>query len=96
MHIINHPLLLLPLRQVYVLGDLLGGDDDQDSGQGLHPEQVHIPTQPVELAGLRGDCVRLRHHRHRAGRYGRPAGESRGTSDLPCPEGAQDGVYHAW
>lgn len=74
--------------QVHLPGDLHGGDDHQVGGEGFHLEQVHVPAQPVELVGLCGDHVRLRHHRH-----GR--GQSGGTAHFPRAPSPQDCLYHA-
>ncbi|XP_042233156.1 uncharacterized protein LOC121873582 [Homarus americanus] len=94
----NHPpQLCLPRHdrnrtrgRVYVLSHLLGGDDDQDGSQRVYPQQVHLPKEPLELAGLRGHRFRLRHPRHRTGRWMYSWG-TWGSEDVSCVEGAEDG-----
>lgn len=74
--------------QVHFPGDLHGGDDNQVHSERVYTEQVHIPTEPLELAGLRGDHLRLRHHRH----GGRQPGW---FEDLQGAEGVEDCFYYA-
>ena len=40
-------------------GHLLGGNGDQSHRQGVHLEQLHLPSKPLELAGFY--CHTLRH-----------------------------------
>lgn len=79
---------LYNLFQIHFPGHLHGRDDHQVDCQGVHPQQVHLPAEPLELAGLRGHHLGLRHHRH-----GR--GQPRGSPHLPRPPGAQDRLHHA-
>lgn len=74
--------------QVHVPRDLHSGDDNQVGCQGLHPQQVHVPAEPLELARLRRHHVRLRHHRHGGWQLG-------GAADLPRAAGPQDCLHHA-
>ena len=75
-------------RQVDLSGHLLAGGAHQVDRQGLHPEQVHVPAQSVELARLHRGRPRLRHALRQPGQLGRPA-------DVPRAEGAQDRLHYA-
>lgn len=74
--------------QIHILGHLHGGDGHQDHIQGIHTEQVHVPAEPMELAGLHRHHFRLRDHRH----GGRQSG---GVAHVPRPPGPEDRVHHA-
>ena len=75
-------------NQVRLSGDLLGRDGDQVGGAGIHPQQLQLPQESVELAGLHRDRLRLPHLFHRDGQSRRP-------EDVPGPPGPQDGLHHA-
>lgn len=84
-HIKLSPLCL----QVLLLGGVHAGDGDQVGGQGLHSAEIHVPSQPVELARFRGHHLGLRHHGHGGGQPG-------WLENLPSPAGPQDRLHHAW
>ncbi len=69
-------------------GHLLGRDGDQERGSRLHPQQLQLPQEPLELARLHRHPLRLPHLLHRDGKPGR-------TEDVQGAQGAQDSVNHA-
>lgn len=56
--------------QIHISGDLHGGDDHQKYSKGLHPQQIHLPAEPLELARFRCDHEWLRHDWHGGGEFG--------------------------
>lgn len=81
--------------QVYVFGHLHDRDGDKNRGQRIHLEQIHVPSKPLELAGLRGDCVGLCHPYHRAGQVQRGIGQPGWPSDVQGVASAENGVHYA-
>ena len=76
------------LHQVDLPRHLLARGAHQVDRQGLHPQQVHVPAESVELARLHRGRPRLRHALRQPGQPGRPA-------DVPGAQGAQDRLHHA-
>jgi len=57
--------------QVHLPSHIHGGNGDKINSEGIYTEQVHLPAESLELAGLRGDYQRIRHHRHGSRQSGR-------------------------
>lgn len=76
------------LFQVYIFGDLHSGNDNQKHSKGLHPQQVYVSAESMELAGFRGHHQRLRHNWDGSGQSG-------GFADVSGVKGAKNCFYHA-
>lgn len=80
--------MFVSLLQIYISSNLHGGDDNQVDREGLHPKQIHVPEEPVELARLHRHHLGLRDHRH-------GGGQPRRSANLPRASRPQDGLHHA-
>lgn len=80
--------MLFLCLQVHIPSNIHSRDVNKMHSERLHIEQVHLPTEPLELAGLCGDHFWLRHYRH----GGRKPGW---LEDLQGTEGVEDCFYYA-
>lgn len=56
--------------------------------EGFHFKQVHVPTEPLELAGFCCDNIRLRDHRHGSRQLG-------WSENISGTAGVEDRFYNA-